>query len=198
MEVRLHYGRYKLITDGAIYSYSDLYANFRKAFDRLNWSSHDFRHCLVLGLGLASIPDMLVNRFGRKDMRFTAVEIDETVIQMANEYVIRPQGLTVDVFTADAASFLEWHSGKYDLICADVFIGDKIPKSLQTVEALEAMKAMLHPNGILMYNRLSRYPEDSRQSTLFLEKAFLPVFPNGGYLDVDGNWMFVNDLSRFT
>jgi len=185
-----------LLTNGAIYSYGDLYSNFRKSFERLRWDEHPVRTCLVLGLGLASIPDMLVNRFNKK-IRFTAVEIDEVVTKLAYDYVLNPKGIKIEVFTADAASFLHWHHGKYDMICSDVFVGDAIPAELQTEEALQAMKDMLLPGGLLLYNRLSRYKLDIDKSLKFRDEVFLKVFPGGGYLDVDGNWMFVNRLSSF-
>jgi spermidine synthase len=196
LNVVLHRGRYKLLTHGAIYSYGDLYSNYRKAFERLKWEKHPIRSCLVLGLGLASIPDMLTNRF-HKQIRFTAVEIDEVVTKLAYDYVLNPKGIKVEVFTADAASFLQWHHGKYDLICSDVFVGDAIPAELQTEEALRAMKKMLLPGGLVLYNRLSRYKPDIDKSLKFKDEVFLKVFPEGGYLDVDGNWMFVNSLSSF-
>lgn len=197
LKILLHRGRYKLVTHGAIYSFSDLYSNFRKSFEQLDWEKFNIRSCLVLGLGLGSIPDMLVTRFKKKDIHFTAVEIDEKVIQLALDYVLQPKGINVQVFTADAASFLEWHHGKYDMICSDVFFGDQIPKALQTIEALESMKTMLMPNGLLLYNRLSRYEPDIRANQTFLDDVFLKVFPEGGYLDVQGNWMFVNKLEAF-
>jgi hypothetical protein len=196
LNVVLHRGRYKLLTNGAIYSYGDLYSNFRKSFERLRWENHPVRTCLVLGLGLASIPDMLVNRF-HKQIRFTAVEIDEVVTKLAYDYVLNPKGIKIEVFSADAASFLHWHHGKYDMICSDVFVGDAIPSDLQTEEALLAMKEMLLPGGLLLYNRLSRYKPDIDKSLKFRDEVFLKVFPEGGYLDVDGNWMFVNRLSSF-
>jgi len=37
LKVVLHRGRYKLITDGAIYSFGDLYSNYRKTFEQLLW-----------------------------------------------------------------------------------------------------------------------------------------------------------------
>jgi len=194
--VVLHRGRYKLLTNGAIYSYGDLYSNFRKSFERLRWDEHPVRTCLVLGLGLASIPDMLVNRF-HKQIRFTAVEIDEVVTKLAYDYVLNPKGIKIEVFTADAASFLQWHHGKYDMICSDVFVGDAIPAELQTEEALQAMKEMLLPGGLILYNRLSRYKPDIDKSLKFRDEVFLKVFPEGGYLDVEGNWMFVNRMSSF-
>jgi len=196
LNVVLHRGRYKLLTNGAIYSYGDLYSNFRKSFERLRWDEHPVRTCLVLGLGLASIPDMLVNRF-HMQIRFTAVEIDEVVTKLAYDYVLNPKGIKIEVFTADAASFLQWHHGKYDMICSDVFVGDAIPVELQTEEALQAMKEMLLPGGLILYNRLSRYKPDIDKSLKFRDEVFLKVFPEGGYLDVEGNWMFVNRMSSF-
>lgn len=196
LRIILHRGRYKLVTRGAIYSFSDLYSNFRKSFERLDWKKHDIRSCLILGLGLASIPDMLVKHY-KKDIHFSAVEIDELVSQLALKYVLQPKKINVQVFTADAASFLEWHQGKYDMICSDVFVGDRIPKELETIESLDAMKGMLKPNGILLYNRLSRFEPDVQINLKFRDEVFLKVFPEGGYLDVEGNWMFVNKLAAF-
>ncbi|MEP6646236.1 MAG: methyltransferase domain-containing protein [Saprospiraceae bacterium] len=194
LKVSLHHGRYKLITYGAIYSFEDLYSNFRKTFERLDWNNLKIETCLVLGLGLGSIPDMLVTKF-KKNIRFAAVDIDEVVIALAMEYVLRPKKINIELFTADAASFLEWHHGKYDMICADVFVGDRIPADLQTEEALDAMKALLRPGGILFYNRLSRYQPDIDSSLMYLDKVFLKVFPEGGYIDLEGNWMFVSRMS---
>ena len=196
LKVVLHRGRYKLITDGAIYSFGDLYSNFRNSFEKLDWSSHSFESCLILGLGMASIPDMLVTRF-HKDMDFTAVEIDEVVTKLAFDYVLTPKKIKVQVFTADAASFLEWHEGSYDMICSDVFVGDRIPDELQSKEALLAMRDLLNPGGILLYNRLNRYKPDTVKNLKFLDEVFLKVFPEGGYFDVGGNWMFVSNLAAF-
>lgn len=197
LNIILHKGRYKLVTNGAIYSFSDLYSNYRKSFEWFDWKSHNIKSCLILGLGLGSIPDMLTTRF-KKNIRFTAVEIDETVIQLAMEYVLRPMAINVQVFTSDAGAFLEWHAGRYDMICSDVFIGDRIPPQLQTEEALLSMKQMLRPKGILLYNRLSRFEPDIKDSLKFRDEIFLKVFPEGGYLDVQGNWMFVSNLKAFT
>jgi spermidine synthase len=197
LKVVLHQGRYKLITEGAIYSFGDLYSNYRRSFERFDWDSHPVKSCLVLGLGLGSIPDMLFNRF-RKDISFTAVEIDEVVTKLAYDYVLSPKKIKVQVFTADAASFLDWHEEKYDLICSDVFEGDHIPDALETEEALLAMRELLNPGGIVIYNRLSRYKSDIAKNLKFRDEAFLKVFPEGGYLDVTGNWMFVSQESAFT
>ena len=118
-------------------------------------------------------------------MEFTAVEIDEAVTSLAYKYVLLPKKIKVRVFTADAGSFLEWHEGSYDMICSDVFVGDLIPEDLESIEALEAMRDLLNPGGILLYN------------LKFRDEVFLKVFPKGGFLDVDGNWMFVSNMAMF-
>ena len=197
LKVVLHRGRYKLITDGAIYSFGDLYSNYRESFERLDWTTHPVKSCLILGLGMASIPDMLVSRF-KRNIEFTAVEIDEAVTSLAYRYVLSPKKIKVQVYTADAGSFLEWHEGNYDMICSDVFVGDRIPEQLETEEALIAMRELLNPGGILLYNRLSRYKPDIAKNLKFKDEVFIKVFPQGGFLDVGGNWMFVNDLSAFS
>lgn len=196
LKIVLHRGRYKLITDGAIYSFGDLYTNYRRSFDRLKWDTIDPQSCLILGLGLASIPDMLVTRYGR-DMDFTAVEIDDVVTRLAFDYVLHPKKIRVQVYSADAADFLEWHEGQYDLICTDVFVGDAIPEELETIEALTSMRNLLSPQGILLYNRLSRTRMDIDKCLRFRDEVFMNVFPEGGYLDVSGNWMFVSRLASF-
>lgn len=197
LKVVLHRGRYKLITEGAIYSFGDLYSNFRRSFERFKWEDHSVKSCLVLGLGLGSIPDMLTTTF-KKKIKFTAVEIDEAVTHLAYTYVLNPKKINVQVFTADAASFLEWHHGKYDMICSDVFVGDVIPSDLESIEALSAMKKMLSPGGILLYNRLNRFEQDNTNNLIFRDNAFLEVFPLGGHIDVDGNWMFVSNRAAFS
>ncbi len=197
LKVVLHRGRYKLITEGAIYSFSDLYSNFRKSFERLKWEEHTIESCLIMGLGMGSIPDMLVSKFNKK-IEFTAVEIDEVVTFLAHTYVLSPKKINVQIYTADAGSFLEWHDGRYDMICSDVFVGDQIPDSLQSEEALLAMRDMLNPGGILLFNRLNRFESDTSRNLAFMERVFLKVFPEGGHIDVSGNWMFVSNLASFS
>lgn len=58
------------------------------------------------------------------------------------------------------------------MICADVFVGDRIPAELQTMDALISMKGMLKPNGLLLYNRLSRYQPDIDANLKFLDRIF--------------------------
>jgi len=55
--------------------------------------------------------------------------------------------------------------------------------------------ALLNPNGILLFNKLAANKKDKEQAAQFFE-VFKKVFPKGDYLDVNGNWMLIND-ARF-
>lgn len=77
LEVAIHKGRLQLLSDNAIYSWDDLYDNFRKAFEHLNIKDQQLKEVLVLGAGRPLIPLMLEKTFHQKDCYFTAIEIDE-------------------------------------------------------------------------------------------------------------------------
>ena len=63
--VSLKNGRYQLCTANAVYSYEDLYTNFLRAFEQIDFDKVPGKDVLILGLGLGSIPIILEKRFGR-------------------------------------------------------------------------------------------------------------------------------------
>jgi hypothetical protein len=194
--VTLSNGRYQLSTQHAIYSYGDLYGNFRKTFQKLRWDLLPGSEVLLLGFGLGSIPYMLEHKFN-KSFRYTAVEADEQVIYLAGKYIM-PDLKSVTLYHADAAAFMPQSTGRWDMICVDIFVDDEIPPYIRSTEFMYELNAHLSPGGILLFNTLSRTKEDVRHSQQILDKVFLPVFPDGGYLPVGGNWMLTNDTVFFS
>ena len=87
LEVLLINGRYQLCTEKAIYSYGDLYSNFNQAFSKLNFHDWHGKKVLVLGLGLGSIPTLL-EKIYHLNCEYTIIEIDDTVIYLANKYTL--------------------------------------------------------------------------------------------------------------
>ena len=71
-------------------------------------------------------------------------------------------------------------------------LDDLVPKPFESPEFLEALKDALAPGGLLLYNRLADNLRDQQATQLFFEQRFLPVFPQGAYLDVGGNWILLN------
>lgn len=191
LHVVLSRGRHQLCTANAIYSFDDLYDNYRRAFQKLDIANRPVKDVLILGLGLGSIPFMLEKSFEVK-FDLTAVELDEEVIDLAHKYVLSDLESKVETVTADAFHFMVQNKRQFDMICMDVFIDDVIPGKFQSEKFLQALKASLTEDGILLYNRLSRTREDKKDTRAFFEGNFKMVFEKGSYLDVRGNWMLTN------
>ena len=171
-------------------SYADLYTNFKQAFEAINLDKHLIEEVLVLGFGLGSIPYLLEKTFHKK-YRYTAIEIDENVLYLANKYALDDIESPISLMPTDAAIFVSYCQEKFDLICMDVFLDDEVPTYFETEDYLLQLKALLNPKGILLFNKLALTEEDIAKCESFLP-VFQNVFPQGTYIDVNGNWIFVN------
>ena len=182
-------GRYQLSTANAVYSFADKYDNYTLAFRQVR--PELLRgDVLVLGYGLGSVPHLL-EKFHPAEYRFTGVELDENVLYLADQYG-PPLSSPVDLLLADAYGFVLQDYRQYQLIAMDVFMDDVIPAHFQSIDYLEALRERLAPDGVLLYNCLALKPSDKAQALAFFEGNFKRVFPEGTYLDVDGNYMLVN------
>lgn len=191
LHVFLKNGRYQLCTANAIYSYGDKYDNFRKSFAQMDLDKLDIDHVLLLGFGLGSIPFMLEKTFGKK-YAYTGVEIDESIIYLASKYVLDELTSEIELIQADAYSYIYQTQMKYDLICVDIFVDDKIPEVFLDVDFLEAVTENLTDSGIIMFNHLAYTKEDKVAALGYYNDVFKTVFSHGECLDVKGNLMMVN------
>lgn len=190
--VSMRKGRYQLSTANAIYSYGDLYDNFVKAFERIDLEKLPGERVLILGFGLGSIPIILEKKFN-KDFCYTAVEIDESVLYLANKYAIPELNSAIDFIQTDAFIYTMQTNETFDMICMDVFLDDVIPEHFNKDDFLQKLKKLLNPNGLLLYNRLALSDKDLRETKAFYHRHFQANYPNGEYLDVQGNWILLND-----
>ena len=189
--VSLNRGRYQLCTANAVYSFEELYDNFYKTFQQLNFEALPGKRVLLLGLGLGSIPQMLEQHFNQS-FQYTAVEIDEAIIYLANKYVLTNLQSPIETICTDAIAFIDQTSEKFDLICMDIFLDDVVPTAFETNHFLESLKACLHPEGFLLYNRLSVTDKDLSKTRMFYQDVFQTVFSDSAYLDVHSNWILIN------
>ncbi len=190
LQISLVRNRFQLSTEKSIYSFDDLYLNFLRAFRKIELPP-DGSNVLLLGLGLGSVPFMLESVFD-KNYQITAVELDETVIELASKYTLPRLKNKVMVVHADAAVFLQSDANQYDLVIVDVFIEDVIPDFFEQEKGLERIQHRLHPDGMLLYNRLYRTKKDKELTERFYNEVFLKVFKEGSRIDVDGNWILKN------
>lgn len=179
-----------LCAANAIYSYDDLYLNFRRSFRQLEIAERDPKTVLVLGFGLGSVPYLLEHTFRIKP-RCTGVDIDPEVVRLAQKYTSPRLSLALALHCADAQVFVEKDIGTFDLVVVDLFIDDFVPLPFEQESFLENVKKRVAPEGLLLYNRLSRTQEEAEQTEDFMVEAFLPVFPGAMALDLELNRMLI-------
>ncbi len=189
--VSLRDGRYQLCTANAIYSFEDLYDNFAAAFKQIDFDKLNIENVLVLGFGLASVPILLEKKMGKK-YHYTGVEIDEEILYLANKYVMDELESSFDLVCTDAHLYATQCKKQYDLVIMDVFSDDVIPANFEKTPFLNILKNITKEDGLLMYNRLAFNEKDIKKTSIFYENSFSPVFTEGTYLEVKGNWMLLN------
>lgn len=189
LQVSLVQNRLQLSTENAIYSFDDLYLNFRRAFKKITLPPDGSSH-LLLGLGLGSVPYILEKHFDKK-YHTTAVELDEEVIGLASGFTFPRLESKIEVVHADAEIFVQSTETTYDLITVDLFLDDVIPPYFEKLEGLKRLRILLNPGGQVLINRLYRNGSDRIKTGNFYRNIFQKVFKNETYLDVQGNWILV-------
>lgn len=191
LEVIYRNGRYALCTQNAVYSYDDLYVNFRDSFQQLDLDQYGIKNVLVLGLGLASIPLLLEKKF-KKKYTYTLVEIDQKIVDLAIKYTLDELQSAYSVICIDALEYIKTCSQQFDLVAIDIFIDDQIPSAFESIQFLESVKKVLSPNALLMYNQLTYNDTLLSKTELFFQRKFKSVFPEAVFLSLSGNKMLLN------
>ena len=191
LSVSLIRGRYQLYTTNAIYSFEDLYYNFLGAFKQMDLEKLPGKKVLILGFGLGSIPIILESKFN-VFFEYTAVEIDEAVLYLANKYAVPKINAPIQFICADALQFVNTTEEMYDMVLVDIFLDDVIPEKFGQQVFLESLSEIMNPNGVILYNKLALTDEDKKESTEFFNAIFNPVFENGVAFEVKGNHMLLN------
>ena len=185
-------GRLQLSTDNAIYSFEDKYDNFYKAFNKIKkagkWTYHDV---LILGFGLGSIPKMLEDNF-KLQLNYTAVEIDDVIIDMVSDYVIPHLQSSIQMIHADAHQFMQVNDQDFDLICVDVFLDEIIPDQFKTKDFLQLLSNSLSENGLVLFNMLGDYEKDKTAAKLFFKEYFKKAFPESSMMHTGTNYILAS------
>jgi spermidine synthase len=186
-------GRLQLTATRAIYSYDDYYVNFLRPLKKMYPRPESGKQVLLLGFGLGSIVYIL-EKVLRCDFDYTAVEFDEAVIYLASHHSLPRFQSPVALIQGDAADYVTYAEGEYDLICMDVFEDDLVPPDCETVEFLQYCRALLLPGGVLLYNRLYQGSGDKFQTDRFAERVFSNVFPDFTWMDTEGNRVLIGKV----
>ncbi len=190
LEVQMSRGRYMLLTENAIYSYGDLYDNYADSFKQFDLPNNENTEVLILGLGLGSIPQMLEEVWHKK-YYYTCIDIDETIIYLADKYVLQHLKSPMDVIRADALDWVQVTEQTFDMICIDIFVDVATPAEFRQAHFLERSLELLNPNGVLLYNCLGYSEKDCQETEHFYHNTFKNIFPNSEIWKLRANYMLV-------
>lgn len=180
-----------LSTAKAVYSHADLYTNFGKVFDQVKFDQLPGQHCLILGLGLASIPILLEKR--KQDLTYVAIEKDPNVIYLASKYALPLIHSPLHIYEGDALTLVQSQDDQsFDLICMDIFVDDVIPKSFRQASFVRQLARLARSKGLIIINVLKDKEGEKPINAQFRE-VLETHFPKGKVIEVGPNTMFVSD-----
>jgi spermidine synthase len=109
---------------------------------------------LMIGLGGGSAQRAF--QYYYPDVAFHTVEIDPTVVRVAQEFFNVRESENHKIEVSDGRVFLRRSTAHYDVILLDAYVGDRygssIPQHLATREFFELARDHLTTNGVVAYN----------------------------------------------
>lgn len=124
LEITWHQGKKQLNSKNASYSYGFLQKLLKIGLQKL-----DLTNCneiLVLGMGAGSVIKTLRDDFNFNN-KITAVEIDPTIIKIANDEFDIKENVNLNIVCDDAHNYMQLNTKKFDLVIVDLFIDTKVP-----------------------------------------------------------------------
>jgi spermidine synthase len=134
---------------------------------------------LILGMGTGTFATQCNRYFD--NIRFTGVEIDGKITELAHEYFALSKD--IPVYTYDGRAFLNADKKHYDVIMVDAYQDITIPFQMSSVEFFRLVHDRLAGNGVMVVNLNMRGGgEDSINAHLC--DTIASVFPQVYVIDV--------------
>jgi spermidine synthase len=171
LEVTWIDGELVLDSKNTNYSYGNLQRILRKGLKFIGFERiKTMDHILVLGVAGGSVIKTLVDEIDFEG-KITGVEIDNSVITIANEYFHLDQIKNLEIIIDDAFEFVLKTNDKYDLVIIDVFQDTKMPNFLFETFFINRICYLLQPKGFILFNTIV-LNEKQKQLNLDFFNAF--------------------------
>jgi spermidine synthase len=153
---------------------------------KLHKEKHVFTNILILGLGGGSIAK--ISKKFWPEAAIVGVDIDPIIVRLGEEYM-NVKKYNVETHITDAEEFVKKEKRQFDLICVDMYQGNKFPEKFAEEKFIKQVKSLLSENGIAVFNRL--YGGNHRKSANQMLKTLEKVFPTVDPVFPEANVMFV-------
>lgn len=154
LEVTWNNGELVLDSKNTNYSYGSLQRILRKGLKYIGFERiRKFESVLVLGVAGGSVIKTLVDEIKCKG-KITGVEIDESVIEIANQYFQLDRIKNLEIVIDDAFEFVLKTKSNYDLIIIDIFQDTTMPNFLFEDFFINRINFLLNINGFILFNTM--------------------------------------------
>jgi spermidine synthase len=170
LEVTWNNGELVLDSKNTNYSYGSLQRILRKGLKYIGYERiRNFENVLLLGVAGGSVIKTLVYEIKYKG-KITGIEIDETVLNMANQYFELNKIPNLEIVVADAFEFVLKTKKTYDLIIIDIFQDSTMPNFLFQDFFIERINSLLNINGFILFNTMVISKQDEERNLLYKSK----------------------------
>ncbi|MDP5000477.1 MAG: fused MFS/spermidine synthase [Flavobacterium sp.] len=170
LEITWNNGYLVLDSENTNYSYGSLQRVLKKGLKYIGYERiKNFESILVLGVAGGSVIETL-----KKEIKFegkiTGVEIDATVVDLANKYFGLNKYDNVEIVIDDAFEYVLKTKEKYDLIVIDIFQDTVMPNFLFEDFFINRINFLLNINGFILFNTMVLEFNDRRRNAIYKSK----------------------------
>lgn len=131
---------------------------------------------LVIGGAGMILPRTLAEQHPESHVH--TIELDPGMTQIARDYFELKELPNLTIEHVDGRLFLNRCRDRYDLVILDAYAGGmSIPFHLMTVEALQQVKRILKPDGIVIQNVVASREGDGSRPLRAIVETFRAIFP---------------------
>jgi spermidine synthase len=146
----------------------------------------------ALMVGLAGGAMVRFIREVRPDLILDVVEIDPSVVEVANQYFGIEEDGKLSIHVDDGRVFVKRASERYDWVILDAFHADTVPHHMTTVEYFRELGGILSPGGVVTINIAPLGPGILhmaliRTFTAAFAQVYIYQVPNRGNIVVVGS-----------
>lgn len=150
------------------------------------------RKVLLIGLGAGSLATCLHAHYG--GCQLTAIELRQTVIDVAYRYFGLPRSKRLRVFCEEGLPGINNVHKQQDIIFSDIYLHEGMHSNQRNQAYIQRCRALLKPTGILVTNCWREHQEDNEVLDL-LKSNFSHVSSCNTH---DNNWLLFASATPFT
>lgn len=170
LEVTWNNGYLVLDSKNTNYSFGSLQRALKKGLKYIGYERiRNFESILVLGVAGGSVIETLKKEV-KFDGKITGVEIDATVVDIANKYFGLSKYDNLEIVIDDAFEFVLKTKDTYDLIIIDIFQNTIMPNFLFEDYFINRINFLLNVNGFILFNTMALKYKDRRRNAIYKSK----------------------------